>query len=198
MSFFFSFLTKNNRRKVFKNIILLTATHLQTTIKITTVLCLSRTLAMWMLWMHLPFLALCRTEFWDWNLLFPLFKATLPARHWLPLGKVPVWNTKWISRKWQRERKIRIASLIHAPYQQWWATWMNWGSSSSHIFFFLCAWRCVSFWIRLQIHLVLKNTADYFIWQQYYTPILSSTTEFGEHEKIHLMNRFHYAYILSR
>lgn len=76
---FFSFLTKNNRRKIFKNIILLTATHPQTTIKITTVLCLSRTLAMWMLWMHLPFLALCRTEFWDWNLLFPLFKATLPA-----------------------------------------------------------------------------------------------------------------------
>lgn len=102
-----------------KNNVLLIAPHPQTTcaFKIMIELCLPRTLAMWMLSTHLPLLALCRTEFWDWNSLLPLFKANLSARHLLPLGKVPGLNTKWISRKWQRERETQIMSLIPCTIQ---------------------------------------------------------------------------------
>lgn len=95
-----------------KNTVLLAATHPQTTCtsEKTAVLCLLRTSAMWMLPTHLPFLPLCRTEFWDCNLLFP---SSSPCQ---PLGKVPVWNSKWISRKQLREREMHVVSLIQAPF----------------------------------------------------------------------------------
>lgn len=46
----------------------------------------------------------------SWNLPFLLFKATLPVRDLLPLGKAPVWYTQWISRVTEDKRSTLCRS----------------------------------------------------------------------------------------